>query len=319
MAGENAGAFLNIGVGARAMALGGAFSSSVDDGTAFYWNPAGLSLISKRELNMMYTSLFGFPNSLASYQSISYVQPLQQGAAISLGWIRLSSNDIPRFPELVGGDKNPGPRTKDKLLQGDGNPQGHFSDAEDALFFSFGKMSRYKLDLGWQYFVLPLEFPLGGSLKYIHYSLAGKTARGVGFDIGGGVRFAASDLFAKEYLGKVALALVFQNVANTAITWETRRQDVVPYKTKISISYLQPLTFWRSKVTLSWEKESKKHKKSQFGVEYTYKNGLSFRGGYNGESFSMGTGMIFRALRVDYALSSHELGSIHRINAAVRF
>src|SRR5690348_11483091 len=34
--------FLNIGVGARGLAMGSAQVASVSDGTAGYWNPAGL-------------------------------------------------------------------------------------------------------------------------------------------------------------------------------------------------------------------------------------------------------------------------------------
>ena len=34
--------FLNIGAGARGLAMGSAQVASVNDGTAGYWNPAGL-------------------------------------------------------------------------------------------------------------------------------------------------------------------------------------------------------------------------------------------------------------------------------------
>lgn len=41
--GTTAADFLMVPVGARATAMGGAISASVDDGTAIYWNPAGLA------------------------------------------------------------------------------------------------------------------------------------------------------------------------------------------------------------------------------------------------------------------------------------
>ncbi|MCZ6819512.1 MAG: PorV/PorQ family protein, partial [Calditrichaeota bacterium] len=44
--GTSAAAFLEIGVGARAQAMGGAFVSLVQDATAMYWNPAGIGKIS---------------------------------------------------------------------------------------------------------------------------------------------------------------------------------------------------------------------------------------------------------------------------------
>ena len=49
-----AGSFLELGVGARAMGMGGAFVSIADDGSAFYWNPAGVSqLIRPREYRQL--------------------------------------------------------------------------------------------------------------------------------------------------------------------------------------------------------------------------------------------------------------------------
>src|SRR3989339_1401613 len=39
--------FLKMGAGARAVAMGEAFSAVADDVTALYWNPAGLALIKK--------------------------------------------------------------------------------------------------------------------------------------------------------------------------------------------------------------------------------------------------------------------------------
>ena len=35
--------FLKIDVGARAAAMGGAFTALADDGSSLYWNPAGIT------------------------------------------------------------------------------------------------------------------------------------------------------------------------------------------------------------------------------------------------------------------------------------
>ena len=55
--GTTAAAFLNIGVGSRANAMGGAFTAMADDATALYWNPAGLANLEMSELNGMITSI----------------------------------------------------------------------------------------------------------------------------------------------------------------------------------------------------------------------------------------------------------------------
>lgn len=52
--GTSAAAFLEIGVGARAMAMGGAYASVANDPTALYWNPAGIAWISGIQCELMH-------------------------------------------------------------------------------------------------------------------------------------------------------------------------------------------------------------------------------------------------------------------------
>ncbi|TET64737.1 PorV/PorQ family protein [Candidatus Aerophobetes bacterium] len=48
--------FLKIGVGARAAAMGEAFTALADDGTSLYWNPAGLTQLEERAFSATYNS-----------------------------------------------------------------------------------------------------------------------------------------------------------------------------------------------------------------------------------------------------------------------
>ena len=48
--GTTAAKFLSIGVGSRAVGMGGAYTSIADDATAMYWNPAGISFYNTREV-----------------------------------------------------------------------------------------------------------------------------------------------------------------------------------------------------------------------------------------------------------------------------
>ncbi len=47
--GTTAAQFLKIGVGSRALGMGGAYVATANDISAIYWNPAGLALINDRE------------------------------------------------------------------------------------------------------------------------------------------------------------------------------------------------------------------------------------------------------------------------------
>ncbi len=52
--GTGAAAFLEIGVGARAMAMGGAYAAVANDPTALYWNPAGIAWVNTVQCELMH-------------------------------------------------------------------------------------------------------------------------------------------------------------------------------------------------------------------------------------------------------------------------
>lgn len=56
--GTTAASFLKIPVGARAAAMGEAFSAVADDATSLYWNPAGLVQVKGKEFSAVYNQWF---------------------------------------------------------------------------------------------------------------------------------------------------------------------------------------------------------------------------------------------------------------------
>ncbi|MBE0477961.1 PorV/PorQ family protein [Candidatus Aerophobetes bacterium] len=66
--------FLKIGVGARAAALGDAFTALTDDGSSIYWNPAGLTKIKNRQFFATYNMWF----QEISQGYLSYVLPSEK-------------------------------------------------------------------------------------------------------------------------------------------------------------------------------------------------------------------------------------------------
>lgn len=50
---ELSGSDLGMGVGARAIGMGGAFAALADDATAMFWNPAGMTRMKKSEIMLM--------------------------------------------------------------------------------------------------------------------------------------------------------------------------------------------------------------------------------------------------------------------------
>ena len=78
-------AFKN-GIGARALAMGGAFVAVADDATAVCWNPAGLAQLTDTRLAGMSTDLYGLG---ITHQYVGATTSFAN-LGIGLGWERAS-------------------------------------------------------------------------------------------------------------------------------------------------------------------------------------------------------------------------------------
>src|ERR1700712_713158 len=95
--------FLNIGAGARGLAMGGAQVASAKDATAGYWNPAGLMGIKEQaNVGLMHADYFG---GIAKYDYLSAAKPIQDGKrALGISILRFAVDDIPNTLFLVEPD-----------------------------------------------------------------------------------------------------------------------------------------------------------------------------------------------------------------------
>ena len=86
-----------LGVGARAMGLGGAFVAVADDASAVYWNPAGLAQLDRPELDGMYGSYF---NDTERNLFFSFQYPLPDDIHLAI-----STNNL-FFTDVSGSNEN---------------------------------------------------------------------------------------------------------------------------------------------------------------------------------------------------------------------
>jgi hypothetical protein len=95
--------FLNIGAGARGLAMGGAQVAVADDGTAGYWNPAGLMEVKDRPLlHLMHAGYF---SGIGKYDYAAAALPATDGKrALGLTLLRFAIDDIPNTLYLVEPD-----------------------------------------------------------------------------------------------------------------------------------------------------------------------------------------------------------------------
>ncbi len=138
LAGESGGqpgAFLQFGVGARALGMGGAFYAIADDATAAYWNPAGLAYLQRKEFTTMQATLFQQTN----YTYMGYAHPTATKGTFALGMTQLTSGGF----EKVDAVFNPTTGEPVSITQ-----NGTFSDQQRALGFSWGREATETMSFG---------------------------------------------------------------------------------------------------------------------------------------------------------------------------
>jgi hypothetical protein len=96
--------FLEIGVGARGLALGGAYTGLATGATAMYWNPAGIGSTEGLTVAYSYAPLYGDLDITHHFAAVAL--PLFGGGA-GVSIIQLSSGDIPRTDENFPDGENP--------------------------------------------------------------------------------------------------------------------------------------------------------------------------------------------------------------------
>ena len=308
-----AGEFLQVAVGARALGMGGAYCSLADGGFAPYWNPAGSGHQQRLTLAVQHATLF----ELAQHEYINLSLPLPNQATLAFSWIRLGVDDIPVFPEPERTSEGELQPVEEWIIQ----PDEFFSDAEDAFMLTFAKQNTIDFDLGWQYFVVPLELPVGLNLKYIRQSLKDATATGMGIDMGAQLRFGLDRLLDYEPLGDFAAGLSLQNVGKTALSWDTesKHRDHIPFNLKFGFSYFQPLSSDGTGFTLAYDRDTAYEGLNHFGAELSYRDLAAHRAGVEDDEMTMGAGLRIWRLTLDYAFVSYDLGNIHRISGSANF
>lgn len=138
--------FLDTGVGARALSLGGAGTAFADDATALYWNPSRLAVMEKREISLSHAELA----ESTRLDFAGYVHPTEKGA-FAAGLSYLSHGSI------EGRD-------------GQGRPTPGFGASDAAIAMSYA----HKMEAG----------RVGVALKYIRSHIAEAEAQTIAVDLG---------------------------------------------------------------------------------------------------------------------------------------
>lgn len=148
--GSTAAPFLNIGVGPRASAMGGAFVATANDVSSLYWNPAGASRVGTSEAMFTHLSWFADINynwagSMLSLEDMGMV-------GLSVGYLDYGDLEVTTLREPDG--------------------TGEFFTPHDmyiALTYAYNLTDR---------------FSVGANLKYINQKIWNTSANGLAVDLG---------------------------------------------------------------------------------------------------------------------------------------
>jgi|Deesub1362B_J571_1020462.scaffolds.fasta_scaffold08526_2 hypothetical protein len=269
-----AGAFLRMGLGARALAMGNAFTAVGADGFSGYYNAASLPFMHRPELAFQLSflpldrtlgyvgySTYLHPRALAS-KGHSEADEKGLRAGFAVGWI-------------YGGITNI------DLRDSDGNHLKMTSSDENAFFFSFSLRPLRTLAFGLTAKVVNHQLPGlqddGGTLS----------ASGFGYDL---------SLYWRP-LNSLSIAAVIRDI-NTKYTWNTERlwergsTTVNRFPTLLRLG--MAWTFWRQ-VLFAADAEFNKEQGWRFytGAEMPVHSQFIARLGYNADRFTFGFGVQF--------------------------
>ena len=210
-----AGEFMAIGVGGRALSMGGAYVAVANDVTAGYYNPAALSRINYPQITLMHDERYG---NLVNYNYGAVAIPYGSDMSFGLSIMRLGIDGIPDTRNALVDASNDDKRVIYDIM----NPNARidpakvteFSNQDWAFYLTFAK----KVDENFSY---------GANFKIIRRDIAEFGATGIGFDVGA-LYSPYKDLF---------IGANVQDITTTLVAWSTGRNELITPTAKIGAAY----------------------------------------------------------------------------------
>ncbi len=190
--------FLSIGVGARGLAMSGSQTAHINDVTAAYWNPAGLTgMTGDFQVSLMHAEYFA---GIAKYDYAGFGMRVDSLSTFAASIIRFGVDDIPDTRFLY--DAN-GAINYDRIR--------FFSAADYAFLLSYARRIPQ-----WN------NLQLGANVKIIH-RIAGDFASAWGFGI---------DLGAQYRTGGWQFGVMLQDITGTFNAWSHNAELVTDIYTQ---------------------------------------------------------------------------------------
>ena len=273
--------FLKVGVGARPLAMAGAFSALADDANALNWNPGALGAQTKRSATLSYNALFDDTNQ----GFLGYAHPLADEMGTLAGGINYLT--VSNIPKRAGDTES---------------PDSTFNNQNFVISGAYGKKTAVE------------GLSVGGTLKYLRETLDSFSASAVAIDAGALYKTRVPGLTAGGSIQNLGTKLGPDPLPTTL-------KGGAAYKLLGDKLALAGDLDWfaedrRAQFDLGAEYWA--HKALALRAGYQFGRWQDHLGGINGASF--GFGVCVERLRFDYAfLPFGRLGDTHRMTLGWTF
>lgn len=314
--GTTAAKFLSVGIGARANAMGGAFTSIANDASALYWNPAGTASLDKSEIKFTYTNLYKDLDINLNYLAVVLPGGEYGNFGISVTALDFGSMDV----------------TTEYYPEGTGE---RFSASSYAFGLTYAKE-------------ITEAFSAGISIKYVTEGIFNSSANGIAIDVGTkfktpfwGINFASviTNYGSKLQISGEDLLIRYdqdlnRNGNNESVdAYYKTDQFELPLKLQIGLSKdFHFLRDYRFTLAVDATHPNDNSEYVNVGGELSLLDDLiSLRGGYKGiflednqEGLTLGAGLHYVlgvfAVGVDYSYQEFKyLGYIHSFDVSFNF
>ena len=281
--GGQPGQFLSWGAGARALAMGKAFTAISDDATATYWNPAGLTQLERKEFDGLYAKLWYD----TTYSFISYAHPTTKLGVFGISLASLTSDKF----EKVSIERNADNDVVDfKTL-------GFFKDSQTAFIGSYARD-------------ISKNVTFGANAKYVSHAI----------DIYN-VSFLTTDvaLMLKDIYPKLKLAINIQNLISLKLG---DTDDEFPIILKLGTAYkaLKDKLTVALDIDKGMKSNMNYHLGAEYWAMDYIAARFGFDVGDDGiRETTAGLGGKYKDYSLDLAMAFHALGSSTRVSASWKF
>lgn len=277
-------------VGARAMAMGGAFVTAADDPFALYWNPAALENVQDMGVGFYYTNL----PAGTQYNYLAYTYPTLFIGTFSAGILRISTGDID-----IRDDEDPA------LL-------GTLGYSRTMFMFGYGLKPVDWFSFGTTFKVERAQLP--AYPDDVTREVASLSESTLGTDMG----ILIMPSFSGWILSDIIFGMNVQNLLQRSMR-AVEIRETTPMNFRMGAS--KKINFGESGnnliLALEVDKTLKTPMRPRLGFEYNFRDIAAVRTGYYGDHLTYGFGAKIAGVQLDYSYwNGYDalLGTSHRIS-----